>query len=49
MQESLRTAQPAPPRSRFSAKVYDEMLAEFATIVVRGPDDEISYQTYRGK
>jgi len=49
MQESLRTAQPTPPRHSFSAKVYDEMLAEFATIVVRGPDDEISYQTYRGK
>jgi hypothetical protein len=49
MQESLRAAQPRPPRSPVSAKVYNELLAEFATIVVRGSDDGISYQMYRGK
>jgi len=49
MQESLRAAQPTPPRNSFSAKIYDELLAEFATVVVRGPDEEISYQMYRGK
>jgi hypothetical protein len=43
MRESLRAAKPLPSPHKFSATVYDEVLVRFGSILIRGPNDEMSY------
>ena len=43
MQESLRATKPLPPQHKFSGTVYEEVLVRFGSILIRGPNDEMSY------